>query len=68
MVGCTSILQDENGDAVLLALYNFLPDGVSSAEARPSRAESEQAEEGLHTVRREWRFREGKKNPCYSAL
>lgn len=35
MVGCTTILEDKNGDVILIALYNFLPDGVSGSEADP---------------------------------
>ena len=35
MVGCTTILEDKNGDVLLIALYNFLPDGVSGSAADP---------------------------------
>jgi hypothetical protein len=27
-VGCTSLLEDDNGDVILIALYNFLPEGA----------------------------------------
>lgn len=33
MVGCTTIMEDKNGDVLLIALYNFLPDGVSGSDA-----------------------------------
>jgi len=34
-VGCTTIMEDANGDVLLIALYNFLPDGISGIEADP---------------------------------
>ena len=35
MVGCTTIMEDKNGDVLLVALYNFLPAGVSGSDADP---------------------------------
>ncbi|KAL3775629.1 hypothetical protein ACHAWO_001896 [Cyclotella atomus] len=35
MVGTTTILQDSNGDVILVALYNFLPDGLHGEESVP---------------------------------
>jgi hypothetical protein len=35
MVGATTILQDSNGDVILVALYNFLPDGLHGEESVP---------------------------------
>jgi len=35
MVGTTTILEDSNGDVVLVALYNFLPDGLCGQESNP---------------------------------
>jgi tetratricopeptide (TPR) repeat protein len=34
-VGCTTILEDSHGDTILLALYNFLPDGLHGEESVP---------------------------------
>jgi len=35
MVGTTTILEDSNGDVVLIALYNFLPEGLHGEESVP---------------------------------
>lgn len=35
MVGTTTFLEDSNGDVILLALYNFLPDGLHGEAAVP---------------------------------
>mmetsp|Transcript_11305 Transcript_11305/g.24868 ORF Transcript_11305/g.24868 Transcript_11305/m.24868 type:complete len:772 (-) Transcript_11305:116-2431(-) len=35
VVGTTTILEDSNGDVILLALYNFLPDGLHGRESIP---------------------------------
>ena len=35
MVGTTTILEDSNGDVVLIALYNFLPEGLFGEESVP---------------------------------
>eukprot|EP00956_Cyclotella_meneghiniana_P042069 scaffold248346_cov46-Cyclotella_meneghiniana.AAC.1 len=35
MVGTTTFLEDSNGDVILLALYNFLPDGLYGEAAVP---------------------------------
>ena len=35
MVGTTTILEDSNGDVILMALYNFLPDGLHGPESNP---------------------------------
>ncbi len=34
-VGTTTILEDSNGDVILMALYNFLPDGLYGRESVP---------------------------------
>ena len=34
-VGTTTILEDSNGDVILVALYNFLPDGLYGRESDP---------------------------------
>ena len=34
-VGTTTILEDANGDVILMALYNFLPDGLYGRDAIP---------------------------------
>ena len=34
-VGTTTILEDSNGDVILVALYNFLPDGLQGRESDP---------------------------------
>jgi tetratricopeptide (TPR) repeat protein len=34
-VGTTTILEDSNGDVILVALYNFLPDGLYGKESDP---------------------------------
>ena len=35
MVGTTTILEDANGDVILIALYNFLPEGLYGEESVP---------------------------------
>jgi tetratricopeptide (TPR) repeat protein len=35
MVGTTTILEDSNGDVILIALYNFLPEGLYGPESVP---------------------------------
>jgi len=35
MVGTTTILEDSNGDVILVALYNFLPEGLFGEESVP---------------------------------
>ncbi|KAL7546287.1 hypothetical protein ACHAWF_009619 [Thalassiosira exigua] len=35
MVGTTTIMEDSNGDVILIALYNFLPEGLHGDESVP---------------------------------
>jgi len=35
MVGCNTIMEDQNGDVLLITLYNFLPNGVTGVHADP---------------------------------